>query len=95
MHTDHTQVANYMREVAKASDRIKIETTGYTFENRPLQLLTISSPKLANLDEILKRHAAITDADANNSDLSDLPIVVYLGIPFTEMSLAVQVQQSP
>jgi hypothetical protein len=46
MHTDHTQVANYMREVAKASDRIKIETTGYTFENRPLQLLTISSPKL-------------------------------------------------
>jgi murein tripeptide amidase MpaA len=34
---------------------------------------------LANLDEILKRHAAITDADANNSDLSDLPTVVYLG----------------
>ena len=80
MHTDHTQVANYMREVAKASNRILIETTGYTFENRPLQLLTISSPKnLANIDEILKRHAAITDADANNSDLSDLPIVVYLG----------------
>ena len=80
MHTDHTQVANYMREVAKASDRIKIETTGYTFENRPLQLLTISSPKnLANIDEILKRHVAITDANTNNSDLSDLPIVVYLG----------------
>jgi hypothetical protein len=80
MHTDHTQVANYMKEVAKASDRIQIETTGYTFENRPLQLLTISSPKnLANIDEILKRHAAITDATANNNDLSDLPIVVYLG----------------
>ena len=80
MHTDHTQVVNYMKEVAKASDRIQIETTGYTFENRPLQLLTISSPKnLANIDEILKRHAAITDATANNSDLSDLPIVVYLG----------------
>lgn len=80
MHTDHTQVANYMREVAKASDRIKIETTGYTFENRPLQLLTISSPKnLANIDEILKRHVAITDANTNNNDLSDLPIVIYLG----------------
>jgi hypothetical protein len=26
------------------------ETTGYTFENRPLQLLTISSQNLANLD---------------------------------------------
>jgi hypothetical protein len=52
MHTDHTQVANYIW-VAKASDRIS-ETTGYTFENRPLQLLTISSQNLANLDEILK-----------------------------------------
>ena len=80
MHTDHTQVALYMNEVAKASDRISIETTGYTYENKPLQLLTISSPKnLANIDEILKRHQAVTDAGANNSDLSDLPIVVYLG----------------
>ena len=80
MHTDHTQVALYMNEVAKASDRISIETTGYTYENKPLQLLTISSPKnLANIDEILKRHQAVTDAGANNNDLSDLPIVVYLG----------------
>ena len=80
MHTDHTQVALYMKEVAKASNRILIETTGATFENRPLQLLTISSPKnLANIDEILKRHQAITDSEANNNDLSDLPIVVYLG----------------
>jgi heterodisulfide reductase subunit B len=31
MHTDHTQLAYYMEEVAKASDRIEIETTGYTF----------------------------------------------------------------
>jgi hypothetical protein len=34
-----------MKEVAKASNRILIETTGATFENRPLQLLTISSQK--------------------------------------------------
>lgn len=80
MHTDHTQVVHYMNEVAKASNRISIETTGYTYENKPLQLLTISSPKnLANLDEILKRHQAVTDAGANNSDVSNLPIVVYLG----------------
>jgi hypothetical protein len=25
------------------------------------------------------KHQAITDSEANNSDLSDLPIVVYLG----------------
>ncbi|UFH34024.1 M14 family zinc carboxypeptidase [Flavobacterium acetivorans] len=80
MHTDHTQVAQYMNEVAKASNRVSIETIGYTFENKPLQLLTISSPKnLADIDQILKRHQAITDSGANNSDLSDLPVVIYLG----------------
>ncbi|CAM4156098.1 M14 family zinc carboxypeptidase [Flavobacterium weaverense] len=80
MHTDHTQVALYMNEVAKASDRMTIETTGYTYENRPLQLLTISSPKnLANIDAILKRHQAVADSGVNNNDVSDLPIVVYLG----------------
>ena len=80
MHTDHTQVALYMNEVAKASDRMTIETTGYTYENRPLQLLTISSPKnLANIDAILKRHQAVADSGTNNNDVSDLPIVVYLG----------------
>jgi hypothetical protein len=33
MHTDHTQLT--LHESNKASDRIAIETTGYTFENRP------------------------------------------------------------
>ena len=80
MHTYHTQVAQYMNEVAKASNRVSIETIGFTFENKPLQLLTISSPKnLADIDQILKRHQAITDSGANNSDLSDLPVVIYLG----------------
>lgn len=80
MHTDHTQVAQYMNEVAKASNRISIETIGYTFENRPLQLLTISSPKnLANIDQILKRHQDVSNAEINNNDLSDLPVVIYLG----------------
>ena len=47
--------------------------------------MTISSPKnLVNFDEILKKHVVITDADTNNSDLSDLPIVVYLGYSIHE-----------
>ncbi|MFE3869414.1 M14 family zinc carboxypeptidase [Flavobacterium sp. LS2P90] len=79
MHTDHTQLANYMMEVAKVSDRILIETTGYTFENRPLQLLTISSPKnLARIKEINEQHLDNLNADRKKSP-SDLPIVVYLG----------------
>jgi hypothetical protein len=80
MHTDHTQLAYYMKEVAKVSDRIAIETTGYTFENRPLQLLTISSPKnLARIKEINEQHLAnLTDGN-NQTKIADMPIVVYLG----------------
>jgi hypothetical protein len=37
MHTDHTQLANYMKEVAKVSHGIAIETTGYVRKS-PLQL---------------------------------------------------------
>jgi hypothetical protein len=80
MHTDHTQLAYYMKEVAKASDRILIETTGYTFENRPLQLLTISSPKnLARIKEINEQHLANLTAGSNQTSSKDMPIVVYLG----------------
>jgi hypothetical protein len=80
MHTDHTQLSYYMKEVAQASDRIAIETTGYTFENRPLQLLTISSPKnLARIKEINERHLENLTANKNKETAPDMPIVVYLG----------------
>ena len=80
MHTDYTQVVNYITEVAKASDRIQIETTGYTYENRPLKLLTISSPKnLARIKEINIEHLAISSSNDKVSNIANLPIVVYLG----------------
>ncbi|RTY85928.1 M14 family metallopeptidase [Flavobacterium sp. RSP15] len=79
MHTDHNQVVRFMEAIAKASDRVQIETTGYTYENRPLQLLTISSPEnLAKIDEIHRKHLALSDSDTNASDVSNLPIVLYL-----------------
>jgi hypothetical protein len=71
MHADHTQVALYMKEVAKASNRILIETTGATFENRPLQLLTISSQKtLLILMKSLK--------DTKQLQIQRLIIVIFL-----------------
>ena len=80
MHTDYTQVVNYMTQVANASDRVQIETTGYTFENRPLKLLTISSPKnLERIQEINNQHLAISSTNANNSNIDNLPIIIYLG----------------
>ena len=80
MHTDHTQLSFYMKEVAKLSDRIAIETTGFTYENRPLQLLTISSPKnLARINEINAAHLANLAGDNNQQNIEDMPVIVYLG----------------
>src|SRR6056300_2023676 len=43
-HVTHDKLVMYMRALAKASDRITIEERGKTYEDRPLLLLTITSP---------------------------------------------------
>ncbi len=77
-HVTHDKLVQYMYALAKASDRISIENRGKTFEDRPLLLLTITSPKNhQNIDAIRKRHIDAT----NNTpvDIKDMPIVVYQG----------------
>ncbi len=77
-HITHDKLVEYMKALAKASDRITIEERGKTFEGRPLLLLTITSPENhKNLESIRKRHIAGTD-DAS-LDVSNDPIVVYQG----------------
>ena len=45
-HVTHDRLVNYMKAVAAAApDRIKLETIGFTYENRPQLLLIITSPK--------------------------------------------------
>src|SRR5688572_25759085 len=44
-HVTHDKLVLYMNALDKASDRITIDTTGYTHEGRPLLLLTITSPQ--------------------------------------------------
>ncbi|PQJ80934.1 zinc carboxypeptidase [Polaribacter porphyrae] len=77
-HITHDKLVEYMKALAASSDRISIENRGKTFEDRPLLLLTITSPKNhQNLDNIRKNHI---DATNNNSvDVSKNPIVVYQG----------------
>ena len=77
-HITHDKLAEYMKALAKASDRISIETRGTTFEGRPLLLLTITSPRNhQKLESIRKRHIEATE---NASlDVSNDPIVVYQG----------------
>ena len=43
-HVSHDKLVNYMYRLAESSDRIHIENRGRTYEDRPILLLTITSP---------------------------------------------------
>jgi hypothetical protein len=77
-HVTHDKLVEYMKVLAASSDRISIENRGKTYEDRPLLLLTITSPENhKNLEEIRQMHLNATDD--NSVDISKKPIVVYQG----------------
>ena len=79
-HVSHDKLSEYMRTLAAASNRIQIENRGVTYEDRPLLLLTISSPEnLAKLDEIKAQHIALTEPNGGLLDTRKMPVVVYQG----------------
>lgn len=76
-HVTHDKLVQYMYAVANASNRITIENRGYTFEDRPLLLLTVTSPKNhENLEAIRTAHIKATESDHTNFNR---PSVVYQG----------------
>ena len=59
-HVSHDKLSEYMRTLAAASNRIQIRKG--TYEDRPLLLLTISSPEnLERLEAIKNQHKALTE----------------------------------
>ncbi len=80
-HVSHDQLASYMRELARLSDRVTLEVVGRSYEYRPMMILTITSPQNhRNLDKIKAEHVKLTDASlSGNLDVSKMPIVVYQG----------------
>ncbi len=79
-HVRHDQLVNYMYAVAEASDRVTITEYARTHENRPLLLLTITSPKNhANIEEIKNKHVQLADASVSGElDISKMPVVMTL-----------------
>jgi hypothetical protein len=81
-HVTHDRLMNYMRAVASAApDRIRLETMGFTYENRPQVLLIITSAKNhQRLEEIRQQHLLLSDPSRSASvDISNMPAVVYIG----------------
>jgi hypothetical protein len=79
-HVRHDQLVNYMYAVAEASDRVSITEYGRTYENRPLLMLTITSPQNhRNIDQLKEEHLKLTDASVSDDlDLSQMPAVVTM-----------------
>ena len=77
-HVTHDKLVQYMQAIAKSSDRVNIETIGYTYEDRPLLQLTITSPEnLKNIESIRQNHIAALERE--NSSKYDGPVIVYQG----------------
>lgn len=79
-HVRHDQLVNYMYAVAEASDRVTITEYARTYENRPLLMLTITSPQNhRNIDDLKEEHMKLTDASVSDQlDLSTMPAVVTM-----------------
>jgi hypothetical protein len=77
-HVTHDKLVEYMKVLAKSSDRVTLEDRGRTFEGRPLLLLTITSPNNhSRIDNIRKRH--IEGTNDSSLDVTNDPIIVYQG----------------
>ncbi|WP_018128083.1 M14 family metallopeptidase [Balneola vulgaris] len=77
-HIRHDQLVNYMYAVAEASDRVTITEYARTYENRPLLMLTITSPNNhRNIDKLKREHVMLTDASKSGDlDISKMPVVL-------------------
>lgn len=80
-HVSHDKLHYYMKELAESSDRITYKVYGRTFENRPLVLLTITSPEnQAKIGEIQEEHLALSDPSKSAElNTENMPAVVWAG----------------
>jgi len=73
----HDQMVAYLTELAEISDRITVETIGYSHEGRPILFFTVTSPENhERIDEIREAHLASLEPGAENDP--DAPAVVWL-----------------
>jgi hypothetical protein len=81
-HVTHDRLVNYMKAIAAAApERVKLETMGFTYENRPQVLLIITSQKnQERLEEIRQQHLKLSDpAQSASVNIENMPIVVWIG----------------
>ncbi|MDJ0917409.1 MAG: M14 family metallopeptidase [Woeseiaceae bacterium] len=75
----HHQLVDYLRLVANMSDRLSVETIGYSHERRPiLFVVATSESNRDNLEQIRERHIALTDPTSGQPVEDDMPMVTWV-----------------
>ena len=79
-HITHDKLVQYMKELARSSDRITIQNRGLTYEDRPLILLTITSKdNHSNIEKIKDKIFSIIlskDLIGNSEKIKNLPKII-------------------
>lgn len=80
-HLSHDQLLFYMKALAAASDRVTWEEYARSHEQRPLILLTISSPEnQQNIEKLRQAHLQLNDPSSSDQlNTDEMPIVVNMG----------------
>lgn len=79
-YTRHDQLVAYFDELARHSDKIKVERIGSSYEGRPLLIATITSAQNQQQLETLRRqHVTLADPAQPLSAVGSSPVVVWLG----------------
>jgi hypothetical protein len=75
----HHKLVEYITAVANLSDRLTVETIGYSHERRPILFVVATSPSNhARLDEIREQHIALTEPQTGSTVSPDMPVVTWL-----------------
>ncbi|AHY60421.1 M14 family zinc carboxypeptidase [Stenotrophomonas rhizophila] len=79
-YTRHDQLVAYFNELARHSDKIKVEQIGSSYEGRPLVIATVTSAQNQQQLETLRRqHVTLADPAQPLSAAGSSPVVVWLG----------------
>ncbi len=80
-HLSPEQIHSYMKTLDAVSDRITLVEFGRTYENRPMMLLTITSPQNhASIERLREEHLRLSDPSASASLVVDrMPVVIWMG----------------
>lgn len=77
-YTRHDRIVDYLRELARLSDRVTVEEIGRSYEERPLLSVVItSSANQGRIDQIQRAHIAAGDP-GGPAATADAPVVVGL-----------------